>query len=375
MSDGRVDLYIDGPLPAKGVLSSVRLTVFGLSITSSWGNGHASVYRGLLRELHRRGVEVTFVEKDVLWYAANRDMPQADFARILLYRDRAGWEDLLSTELGRAELVLMGSYFPDGPALADRLAGCPGLQRLYYDIDTPITLGAFATEGGTAYLRADQLPTFDAVLSFTGGRALQELRERWGARRAVAFYCALDPETHRRTDPQEEFRCRLGYMGTYSPDRHAAWESLFLKPALRLPDRRFVLAGPQYPAVGLPANVVHLQHLPPADHSAFYSSSDLTLNITRGPMVAYGHSPSVRLFEAAGCGSCVVSDRWDGLGELFDVGREILVASSEAEMMRLLQGLQAEDAAGIGERFRARVLREHSYAVRAEQLLDLLKEL
>lgn len=353
----------------------MRLLVFGLSITSSWGNGHATVYRGLLRELHRLGLEITFVEKDVPWYASNRDLPWTPYARILLYQRPDQLQELLASELGRADGVLMGSYFPEGVALADRLAGYPGLLRLYYDIDTPVTLAAFATQGATPYLRADQIPVFEAVLSFTGGRALEELKRRWGARSALAFYCALDPETHRRTGPQERFRCRLGYMGTYSQDRHAAWESLFLRPSFRLPDRQFVLAGPQYPSIELPSNVRHYEHLPPMDHSGFYSSCDLALNITRGPMVAYGHSPSVRLFEAAGCATCIVSDRWEGLGELFEVGREIVVVSEEEEMVRLLRELSPEEAREIGERYRERVLREHTYAVRARQLLDLVKEL
>ncbi len=353
----------------------MRLMVFGLSITSSWGNGHATTYRGLLKELHHQGVDVTFVEKDVPWYAANRDLPRADFARVELYRDTGQLEDLLSAQLGQADAVLMGSYFPDGPMLADRLAGHGSILRLYYDIDTPITLGAFAQKGAAPYLRADQIPFFDAVLSFTGGRALREMEERWGARKAVAFYCALDPDSHHRTQPEERFRCRLGYMGTYAPERHEAWENLFLRPALRLPDRRFVLAGPQYPVLGLPANVHHFQHLPPREHSAFYSSCDVALNLTRGPMVAYGYSPSVRLFEAAGCATCVISDPWEGLGELFQIGTEILVASTEEEVVRLLSGLRTEEVAGIGERFRARVLRQHTYAARAAQLLDLLKNL
>ncbi len=353
----------------------MRLLVFGLSLTSSWGNGHATVYRGLLKELHRLGVEVGFVEKDVPWYSANRDLPGTDYARVLLYQETYQLQEIMASELAEADVVLMGSYFPDGMAVAEQLAGCCGLARLYYDIDTPVTLSAFAAGGATPYLRADQLPIFDAVLSFTGGRALEELVAHWGARKAVAFYCALDPETHRRVEPQEHFRCRMGYMGTYSPDRHAIWERLFLRPALRLPGQRFVLAGPQYPELELPGNVHHFQHLPPHQHSAFYSSCDLILNITRGPMVAYGHSPSVRLFEAAGCGGCVVSDPWEGLGELFEIGGEILVAAEEEEMARLLRELPEERAMEIGERFRARVLREHSYAVRARQFMDLLRTL
>ncbi len=350
----------------------MQLAVFGLSITSSWGNGHATVYRGLLRELHRRGVDVTFVEKDSPWYAANRDLPQPDFARVLLYGDSDQLDSVLDDELGRADVVLLGSYFPDGIKVADRLAKTRAPVRLYYDIDTPVTLAAFARAGGAPYLRADQIAVFDAVLSFTGGRALRELETRWGASRAVAFYCALAPDFHRRTEPTDRFRCRLGYMGTYSDDRQKIWETLFLGPARRLTEQRFVLAGPQYPVMEMPSNVRHYQHVAPPEHSAFYSSCDLTLNLTRGPMVAHGYSPSVRLFEAAGCAACVISDPWDGLGELFQIGQEILVASNEDEMIGLLQRLESEEIVSIGNRFRARVLREHSYATRAQLLLDLI---
>ena len=353
----------------------MRLLVFGLSITSSWGNGHATVYRGLLKQLHRAGVDVIFVGEDVPWYASNRDLGACDFARVLLYQDAMQLEDLLSGEPGCADVVLLGSYFPDGVAVADRLATRPGLARLYYDIDTPVTLAAFASAGTAAYLRADQVPTFDALLSFTGGPALRELETRWGARKATAFYCALDPETHRRTEPDERFRCRLGYMGTYSADRQAALGVLFVGPARRLPNRRFVLAGPQYPAMELPENVSHHQHLPPYEHSAFYSSCDLTLNITRGPMVAYGYSPSVRLFEAAGCATCVVSDRWEGMDEVFEIGREILVASDEHEMVDLLERLGPDEVERIGEQAHLRALRDHTYEVRARQFLDLLNSL
>ena len=350
----------------------MKLLVFGLSITSSWGNGHATVYRGLLKQLHRAGLDITFVEKDVPWYASNRDLGACDFARVLLYQDTAQLEELLSTELVRTDVALLGSYFQDGMAVADRFVAHPELARLYYDIDTPMTLAAFASAGSAAYLRADQIPTFDAVLSFTGGPALRELEDRWGARRALAFYCALDPKTHHRTAPDERFRCRLGYMGTYSPDRQAAWETLFVRPASLLPDRRFVLAGPQYPAMELPANVSHYHHLPPHEHSAFYSSCDLTLNITRAPMVTYGYSPSVRLFEAAGCATCAVSDRWDGLGEIFDIGSEILVASDDREMVDLLENLGPDEALRIGERARLRALRDHTYEARGRQFLDLV---
>jgi spore maturation protein CgeB len=219
------------------------------------------------------------------------------------------------------------------------------------------------------------LPAFDAVLSFTGGRAIGELERRWGARRAVALYCGLDPEIHHPGAPEERFKCRLGYMGTYSADRHAAWESLFLRPAVRRPESRFVLVGPQYPDLRLPDNVVHLHHLPPSSHATFYSSCALSLNITRAPMVECGHSPSVRLFEAAGCAACIVSDRWAGLEEVFSVGREVLVADSEDDVTGLLDRMSADEAREIGQSMRRRALRDHTYDARADQLLDLVRSL
>lgn len=353
----------------------MKLLVFGLSMTSSWGNGHATVYRGLCKQLNRLGLDVTFVERDVPWYSENRDLPSADFARILLYRDAGELEDLMEQELMGADVVMVGSYFPDGIAVAERLGRRREAISIYYDIDTPITLSHFRSKRTAPYIRADQIPFFDAVLSFTGGRALFELERHWGARNAEAFYCALDPETHRRVDAQSRFRCRLGYMGTYSNDRHEVWQRLFLRPATRLPQYRFVLAGPQYPSMELPPNLTHFQHVAPQEHSAFYSSCDFTLNLTRGPMATYGYSPSVRLFEAAGCGACIVSDRWDGLGEVFDIGREILVVDGEDEMVRLLQEAPTDELLEIGERAQARALKDHTYSVRAQQFLRLVDRL
>ncbi|HEX9016003.1 MAG TPA: glycosyltransferase, partial [Chloroflexota bacterium] len=251
----------------------MKLVVFGLSITSSWGNGHATTYRGLLKALSSRGVDVHFVEKAAPWYSTNRDLWSCDYARITRYEDVDELRAIVASEAARADIVLVGSYFPEGVLLTDLLQHIPGPRKLFYDIDTPVTLQAFEASGTAGYLRADQIPLFDAVLSFTGGRALEELDERWGARRAVALYCALDPAAHSRVAADGRFLGRLGYMGTYSPDRHAAWEQLFLESARRFPGERFLLAGPQYPPMEMPPNVVHLVHVPPPDHPAFYSST------------------------------------------------------------------------------------------------------
>lgn len=348
----------------------MKITFFGLSITSSWGNGHATTYRGLLKSLAARGHALTFIEQRTDYYAANTDaLPNAiSYADVLLYED---WErdglPAAQAAIAGADAVVFGSYCFDGVQIADWLAQNYDGPTFYYDIDTPVTLKAWRDGGEVAYIARRQLPNFAAVLSFTGGRALDDLR-RFGAREAVPLYCAVDPDLHQPQPVRDDLRCDLGYMGTYSADRAAAVEMLFFAPARTLPDRRFILAGPQYPdADRWPANVQHIPHLYPSDHSAFYSSSRLTVNATREAMVYYGYCPSVRLFEAAGCAAPIVSDVWQGLDELFTPDKEILLAETTADVLAHLQRPAAELRA-IGQAAYRRVLAEHSYAVRARQL-------
>ncbi|HEX2033289.1 MAG TPA: glycosyltransferase [Chloroflexota bacterium] len=349
----------------------MRLVLFGLSIASSWGNGHATTYRGLLRELARRGHETAFFERRTPWYDANCDMPAADYTTIVRYESwpPPGVEEAVA----EADVVVLGSYAADGEQIADWLPGRTRARRLYYDIDTPVTLEHFRQSGRTEYLRPDQLARFDLVLSFAGGPVLDELR-RWGAVRAEPFYCAVDPAVYRPVAADERFRCDLGYMGTYAPDRQPALCELFLAPAQARPEWRFVLAGSQYPEQAWPPNVSLVTHVPPSEHARFHSSVRWELNLTRQAMKRYGWSPSVRLFEAAACGAAILSDCWAGFETIFAPEKEALLVDSQADVLAALE-LPAEARARLGEAARQVVLREHTYAQRVDQLEAWLAEL
>lgn len=347
----------------------MKLVFLGLSITSSWGNGHATTYRGLCRALAARGHRVVFYEWDAPWYGgAQRDLPPeaCDYADVRLFDDWEAARVELRRELRDADAVVLGSYFRHGIAAADFLAQEFAGPRLYYDIDTPVTVRAYRDEGAAEYLRADQVPLFDTYLSFTGGPVLYELEARYGSPRAVPLYCAVDPAHHRRRDPRPEFRCALGYMGTYAPDRQPGVEALLNEPARRRADLDFIVAGPQYPDdIAWPPNVRRYDHLPPADHPAFYSSNRLTLNLTRAEMRRWGWSPSVRIFEAAACGAAIVSDRWEGLETLLTPGEEILLVDSSDDVARHLDRPEHE-IRRIGAAARERVFAVHTNAARAQ---------
>jgi spore maturation protein CgeB len=346
----------------------VRLLFLGLSITSSWGNGHATTYRALCRALADRGHRITFVERDAPWYAgAHRDLPPdaCRFADVRLYPDWAhGWQ-LVRGLLRQTDAVLLGSYFPDGADAAARLADhFPG-PRLFYDIDTPLTVQAFRERGSAGYLDAAQVPLFDTYFSFTGGPVLRELEQRFAARRALPLYCSVGPADHEPAARPPAGRSALGYMGTYAPDRQPALDALLLEPARRRADLDFLVAGPQYPAtLAWPRNVHRREHVPPAEHAAFHAASRLTLNLTRAEMRRWGWSPSVRIFEAAACAAAIVSDRWPGLDELLEPGTEILIADHTGDVLDFLD-LDDDALRDIGRAARKRVLAEHSAAVRA----------
>jgi len=345
----------------------LKIVICGLSITSSWGNGHATTFRALARSLHARGHEIVFFERDLEWYASNRDMPEPPFCRVSFYDH---WRDvlaLLRRELASADVAMVGSFFPDGMAAIDEMLGSNAAVKAFYDIDTPITLSRLRT-GDAEYLRRDQIPGLDLYFSFTGGSAIDELESRFKAQRAVPLYCSFDPERYRALRPDPRYECDLSYMGTYAPDRQAKLEALFCETALALPHKQFVLAGPQYPSEFVwPKNVRRIIHLEPEFHPYFYSSSLFTLNLTRREMVAAGYSPSVRLFEAAGCGSAIISDVWPGIETFFEPNREILLAQSRDDVISLVTALSPDEARAIGRRAQERVREEHSALQRAIQ--------
>jgi spore maturation protein CgeB len=350
----------------------MKIVFCGLSITSSWGNGHATTYRSLARALRARGHEIVFFERDLEWYASNRDMPEPPFCRVHIYER---WDEvvpLLRRELADADVAVLGSYCPDGVDAASEVLGSSVAIKAFYDIDTPITVAKLRA-GDEEYIRREQVAGFDLYFSFTGGPMLRELEMKFRARRAVPLYCSFDPDRYRLSDADSRFRCELSYMGTYAPDRQSKLEELLCKPALKLPEKRFIVAGPQYPGTILwPDNVERMIHLEPKFHPPFYSSSRFTLNLTRKDMVEAGYSPSVRLFEAAGCGAAIVSDTWPGLETFLTPGKEILPAQSAREVVQYLQELSPEDSRRIGRQAQERVLAEHSAEKRAMQFEDYI---
>ena len=361
------------PSPERAAAPDVRIVFLGLSITSSWGNGHATNYRALVRALARRGHDVLFLERDVPWYAAHRDLPQPPDGRAALYGSLDELRDTWEDDVRDADLVVVGSYVRDGVAVAEWVLDVACGATAFYDIDTPVTV-AKLDSGDREYLAPELVPRFGLYLSFTGGPLLDRIRREYGAARPHAFYCTVDPEAYRPLGVERTLA--LGYLGTYSADRQPAVDALLLEPARRLPDLRFAVAGPQYPPdVDWPPNVERIEHLPPGEHARFYSAQELTLNVTRRDMVRSGWAPSVRLFEAACCGVPVVTDWWDGLDRFFAPGDEILVARRTDDVVRYVSELRDEERVAIGERARRRVLREHTADHRAVELEAHLAEL
>lgn len=351
----------------------LHIAILGLSITSSWGNGHATTYRSLTRELSARGHDVLFLERDTPWYAANRDAPRLRFVRVELYRDFRDLRARFQSELERADLVIVGSYVPEGIRVGRWVTECARGRSAFYDIDTPVTI-ARLDGGACEYLDRDLIPRYDLYLSFTGGRLLRRLEQQYGSPRARTLYCSFDPRIYY---PQPvRTRWDLGYMGTYSADRQPALRRLLIEPARRWPRARMVVAGPQYPdTVDWPQNVKRIDHLAPRQHRRFYTAQRFTLNITRADMVRWGHSPSVRLFEAAACGTPIISDVWEGIEEFLEPNREILLAKAAEEVVHYLRELEDERRSAIGIAARARVLAEHTAAHRAETLEGYIRDL
>ena len=352
----------------------MKIVVFGLTVTSAWGNGHATLWRALCRALHAQGHQVTFLERDVPYYASHRDFQSAPWCEVVLYED---WNDARRAGerlLADADAGIVTSFCPDGPA-ASRLLLSSASRKVFYDLDSPVTLECLARGERVAYLPDEGLGEFDLVLSYAGGPTLREIASRLGARRVRPLYGSVDPVVHHPVPPSAAARCDLSYLGTYAADRQDALEALFVEPARRRPDLRFVLAGSQYPQdFPWTGNIYYRSHMPPPDHASFFSSSRLTLNITRGPMAAAGYCPSGRLFEAAACGAAIVTDPWPGLEEFFEPGKEVLVARGTADVLDAL-ALPPAALQAIGSAARDRAVACHSADVRARELVDMLQSL
>lgn len=348
----------------------MKIVIFGLSVSSSWGNGHAALWRGLIRALLDHGHRVVFFERDQPFYADSRDLFELPSGgELVLYADAGDARSRMRRELDGADVGMVTSYCPDALAATALLLESRVRIRCFYDLDTPVTLARLQAGEDVAYIGAAGLTEFDLVLSYTGGGALDALRTRLGARRTVPIYGSVDPDVHRPARPGPEFAALLSYLGTYADDRQAAVERLFIEPARRTPAERFVIAGAQYPdSFPWQHNIHFVRHLPPPDHPTFYASSRMTLNVTRDAMARMGWCPSGRLFEAAACGVPILSDWFAGLDEFFVPGREILIADTTDDALVALERNPA-DLAPLARRARERTLDEHTAARRASQML------
>ncbi len=354
----------------------MRIVIFGLTVSSSWGNGHATLWRGLCRALSSRGHVVTFFERDASYYSTTRDLTELPGGgRLVLYERFAEVSGEAGRLLNEADLAIATSFCPDGKAAARLLLGSRAGIKAFYDLDTPVTLAQLEAGAPVAYLPDEGLAEFDLVLSYTGGRALTELKQRLGARRVAPLYGWVDPETHHPVAAEERYRADLSYLGTYAADRQTALEALFVEPARRRPGMRFLIGGAQYPDdFPWTANTYFVRHMPPREHPAFFCSSRLTLNVTRGSMASYGYCPSGRLFEAAASGVPVVSDMWEGLDSFFVPGSELLAARTTEDVVEAL-GLSDAELRRVAESARERTLAEHTALARTMYLEGLCASL
>lgn len=352
----------------------MNIVILGLSITSAWGNGHATTFRALCQALHERGHRIVFFEKNVEWYEHNRDLPEPSFCLVQLFES---WDEIVPAvglALASADVVVLGSYFPDGIAAAELIADSSVPVKAFYDIDTPITIAQLRSQGSTDYLKASQVRLFDIYFSFTGGPILKKIELELGSPLAVPLYCSFDPQRYHRFEKEPQFECDFSYMGTYAADRQPKIDLLLTEVARALPERKFIVAGSQYPdSLRWPDSVERIVHLNPQFHARFYSSSRMTLNVTRRNMVMAGHSPSVRLFEAAACGACIISDNWPGLDLFFTAGKEILLPQSTEDVLGYITNLDDAELKRIGDAAQARAMGEHTSAQRARQFEDVIE--
>jgi spore maturation protein CgeB len=348
----------------------MKIVVFGLTISSSWGNGHATLWRGLCKYLARSGHTVVFFERDVPYYAGARDLFEIEGGRLVLF---SCWDDVRSiakNELRDADAAIVTSYCPDAIAAADMIHDQDRALPIFYDLDTPVTLARIEAGEAVSYIPSDGLKRFKIVLSFTGGQSLFEhYRRRLDARNIHPLYGHVDADVHRPVMPQPHYRADLSYLGTYSGDRWPALKMLFVEPARMRSDLRFLIGGAQYPAdFPWSPNIYFVRHLPPSEHAPFFASSRLTLNITRQAMANMGWCPSGRLFEAAACGTALLSDRWQGIDNFFEPGEEILIAEDGRQTVAALDMSDVE-LDRIAQRARERTLDQHSSSRRAGELV------
>ncbi len=350
----------------------MNITILGLSLSSSWGNGHATTYRSLIKGLYEEGHQVTFLERDVPWYAPHRDLPKPGYCKLFFYRNLEDLKEKYTETVREADVVMIGSYVPEGVKVGEWVMDTSWGMHIFYDIDTPVTL-AKLEEKDYEYLHPRLIPKYDIYFSFTGGPILQHLQEKYSSPSAKALYCTADTSNYRPMNlPQPKWD--LAYLGTYSQDRQPLIDTMLLGPARKWRKGRFMVAGPQYPgSIRWPKNVDRTNHLPPDLHVKFYNEQRFTLNTTRQAMRQWGYAPSVRLFEAAACGTPIISDYWEGLENVFEPGKEILVSHSTTETLSFLRDMPEAQRQQIAKNARQKLLQHHSHRQRARQFVEMVE--
>ncbi|CAO4184445.1 Spore protein YkvP/CgeB glycosyl transferase-like domain-containing protein [Methylorubrum populi] len=351
------------------------IAFYGSSLLSSYWNGAATYYRGLLRDLAGRGYRITFYEPDAFDRQSHRDIDPPDWARVRVYPATPEAMRAVVAEAAAADIVVKASgvgVFDDELLEGVTAAARPEAIRIFWDVDAPATLAEMRGDPGHVLHRA--MPSLDLVLTYGGGPPVVSAYEGFGARACIPVYNALDPETHHPVAPDPRFAADLAFLGNRLPDREERVQKFFLVAAARLPERCFLLGGSGWEARGLPLNVRHLGHVSTRDHNAFNVSPLAVLNIARESMAAVGFSPATRVFEAAGAGGCLITDAWEGLGLFLKEGEEVLVARDGRDVADHVAALTPERARAIGDAARRRILSEHTYARRGAQVDAIFRE-
>jgi spore maturation protein CgeB len=351
----------------------LNIAFFGSSLVSAYWNGAATYYRGIIRNLAERGHRITFYEPDAFERQQHRDIPDPDWAKVVVYpADASGVERALEAARG-ADLVVKAS----GVGVFDELleAAVLDLRRpdglaIFWDVDAPATLDRMESDPADRF--RPLVPRYDFIFTYGGGDPVVQAYRRFGARECVPVYNALDPTTHHPVAPDPRFEGDLGFLGNRLPDREARVEEFFLRAAAECPGRRFLLGGNGWADKPMPANVGYLGHVYTRDHNAFNCTPQTVLNVSRESMARYGFSPATRVFEAAGAGACLITDAWEGIEMFLEPEREVLVAADGEEVAAHLQRLTPEDARRIGQAALRRILSEHTYAHRAAQVESIL---
>lgn len=347
----------------------MHMAFFGSSLLSSYWNGAATYYRGILKAMADRGWRITFYEPDAFGRQQHRDIDPPDWCEVIVFEATAEAARKMLARAAEADVVIKASGIGvlDNEILTGTVAlGGLGRVALFWDVDAPATLAEISQD--PQHILRKSVPRLAGVLTYGGGESVVRAYMQVGAKICVPIYNALDPTTHHPVAPQERFRADIAFLGNRLPDREARVETFFFEAARLLPERTFLLAGSGWEPDALPANVRLIGHLPTADHNAFNCSARAVINISRSSMAATGHSPATRVFEAAGAGACLISDRWAGIEQFLAPGEEILVADDAREIAFLLETLNAERAGEIGGKARQRVLSDHTYDQRAKTL-------